>query len=68
MSVWRNRPLCEIRYLIVDVRFEKAWENDEVRNVAALTAIGIGPDEHSIVEEVHQASTLHLRLLVLPSI
>jgi hypothetical protein len=38
-----------------------------VRDVAALYAIGIGPDEHSIVEEVQQVSALQVRLLVKPS-
>ncbi len=45
LSAWRNRPLGEIRYLIVDARYEKARLNGVVRDVAVLSAIGIGPDE-----------------------
>ena len=45
LSAWRNRPLGEICYLIVDARYEKARLNGVVRDVAVLSAIGIGPDE-----------------------
>ena len=36
--------MCKIRYLIVDARYEKARLNGVVRDVAVLSAIGIGPD------------------------
>ena len=45
LSAWRNRPLGEMRYLIVDARYEKARLGGVVRDVAVLSAIGIGPDE-----------------------
>ncbi len=45
LSAWRNRSLGEVRYLIVDARYEKARFGGVVRDVAVLSAIGIGSDE-----------------------
>ena len=45
LEAWRNRALGETRYLIVDARYEKARLGGVVRDVAVLSAIGIGPDE-----------------------
>ncbi|MDA0655675.1 MAG: IS256 family transposase [Proteobacteria bacterium] len=45
LEAWRNRPLGEIRYLIVDARYEKVREGGVVRDATVLSAIGIGPDE-----------------------
>jgi len=45
LQAWRTRPLGEIRYLIVDARYEKVREGGVVRDAAVLSAIGIGPDE-----------------------
>lgn len=45
LEAWRNRALGEIRYLIVDARYEKARMGGVVRDIAVLSAIGIGPDE-----------------------
>ena len=45
LEAWRNRPLGEIRYLIVDAKYEKVREGGVVRDAAVLSAIGIGPDE-----------------------
>jgi putative transposase len=45
LEAWRNRPLGEIRYLIVDARYEKVREGGVARDAAVLSAIGIGPDE-----------------------
>ena len=42
LEAWRNRPLGEIRCLIVDARYEKARIGGMVRDVAVLSAIGIG--------------------------
>jgi putative transposase len=42
---WRTRPLGEIRYLILDARYEKIRAGGVVRDAAVLSAIGIGPDE-----------------------
>jgi putative transposase len=45
LEAWRNRPLGEIRYLILDARYEKVRDNGVVRDAAVLSAIGIGVDE-----------------------
>ena len=45
LAAWRDRPLGEIRYLILDSRYEKMRHGGIVRDVAVLSAIGIGPDE-----------------------
>ncbi len=45
LAAWRNRPLGEIRYLILDARYEKVREAGVVRDAAVLSAIGIGPDQ-----------------------
>ena len=45
LAAWRNRPLGEIKYLILDARYEKMRHCGIVRDVAVLSAIGIGPDE-----------------------
>ncbi|MBN3536842.1 IS256 family transposase [Sphingomonas pseudosanguinis] len=45
LEAWRNRPLGEIRYLILDARYEKMRAGGIVRDAAVLSAIGIGPDE-----------------------
>ena len=45
LEAWRSRPLGEIRYLIVDARYEKVHEGGVVRDAAVLSAMGIGPDE-----------------------
>ena len=45
LEAWRTRPLGEIRYLILDARYEKMRHGGIVRDAAVLSAIGIGPDE-----------------------
>ena len=45
LELWRNRPLGEVRYLILDARYERMRHDGIVRDVAVLSAIGIGPDE-----------------------
>jgi len=45
LEAWRTRPLGEIRYLILDARYEKVRDAGVVRDAAVLSAIGIGPDE-----------------------
>ena len=45
LEAWRNRPLGEIRYLLLDARYEKVREAGVVRDAAVLSAIGIGPDQ-----------------------
>lgn len=46
LEQWRNRPLGEVRYLILDARYERMRHDGIVRDVAVLSAIGVGPDEH----------------------
>jgi transposase-like protein len=45
LEAWRNRPLGEIRYLVLDARYEKVREAGVVRDAAVLSAVGIGPDQ-----------------------
>jgi len=44
LDAWRNRPLGDVPYLILDARYEKVRHNGVVIDVALLTAIGITPD------------------------
>jgi transposase-like protein len=44
LDAWRNRPLGEITYLILDARYEKVRIDGTVVSCALLTAIGVGPD------------------------
>jgi transposase-like protein len=45
LAAWRSRPLGEIKYLILDARYEKMRLGGVVRDAAVLSAVGIGPDE-----------------------
>ena len=45
LEAWRSRPLGECKYLFVDARYEKMRHGGVVRDIAVLSAIGIGPDE-----------------------
>ena len=45
LAAWRDRPLGEIKYLILDARYEKMRHGGVVRDAAVLSAIGIGADE-----------------------
>ena len=44
LQQWRNRPLGEIPYLILDARYEKIRHGGSVVDCAVLLAIGINPD------------------------
>jgi len=44
LDAWRNRPLDEVRYLILDARYEKVRHGGSVVPCALLTAIGVLPD------------------------
>lgn len=44
LEPWRNRPLGEVRYLILDARYEKVRHGGTVVDCAILTAIGVLPD------------------------
>ena len=41
LSAWRNRPLGEIPYLILDARYEKIRHGGAVVSCAVLVAIGV---------------------------
>lgn len=41
---WRNRPLGEYPYLILDAHYEKVRQNGSVQSCAVFTAIGINTD------------------------
>jgi transposase-like protein len=41
LDAWRNRPLCECPYLILDARYEKVRQDGQVRDAAILMASGI---------------------------
>ena len=45
LESWRNRPLGEMRYLMLDARYEKVRIGGIVRDAAVLSAIGIGKNE-----------------------
>ena len=49
LEAWRNRPIEEIEYLIVDARYEKVRVSGSVRDCAVLIAIGIKPSGHRSV-------------------
>jgi len=44
LGKWRNRPLDEYPYLILDAHYEKVRQNGSVRSCAVFTAIGINTD------------------------
>ena len=44
LAAWRNRPIGEVTYLILDARYEKVRHGGAVVPCAVLTAIGITPD------------------------
>ena len=45
LEAWRNRHQGEIRYPILDARYEKVREGGWVRDAAVLSAIGMGPGQ-----------------------
>jgi putative transposase len=44
LEAWRNRPLGEIVYLLLDARYEKVRLDGQIRDVAVLIASGIAPN------------------------
>jgi transposase-like protein len=49
LEIWRNRPLEQVEYLVVDARYEKVRVTGSVRDCAVLIAIGILPSGHRSV-------------------
>lgn len=41
LEAWRQRPLCECPYIILDARYEKVRQDGQVRDAAILMASGI---------------------------
>jgi putative transposase len=49
LAKWRNRPLGEISYLLLDARYEKVRVAGAVVSAALLIAVGIMPDGHRTI-------------------
>jgi transposase-like protein len=49
VSAWRQRPLQEITYLLLDAKYEKMRHNGSLISCAILSAIGIAPSGHRTV-------------------
>jgi putative transposase len=41
LEAWRNRPLGEFVYLLLDARYEKVRQDGQIRDAALLIAVGI---------------------------
>lgn len=46
LAKWRERPLGELHYLLLDARYEKVRVGGTVVSCALLVAVGITPDGH----------------------
>jgi len=44
LQQWRDRPLGNFPYLVLDARYEKVRQNGQLLDCAVLLALGIGPD------------------------
>lgn len=44
LEAWRERPLGEYPFLVVDARYEKVRTGGSVRSAALLVAVGVGTD------------------------
>jgi transposase-like protein len=49
LEIWRNRPLSQAEYLILDARYEKVRVDGSVRDCAVLIAIGVLPSGYRSV-------------------
>jgi len=49
LETWRNRPLGQVEYLILDARYEKVRVDGSVRDCAVLVAIGVLASGHRSV-------------------
>jgi putative transposase len=41
LQAWRQRPLCECPYLVLDARYEKVRQDGQLRDAAVLMACGV---------------------------
>jgi putative transposase len=46
LEAWRNRPLEEMVYLLLDARYEKVRRDGQIRDAAVLLAVGIDRKGH----------------------
>jgi len=46
LNAWRQRPIGEIPYLVLDARYEKVRHGGSVVSCAVLIAVGITPEGH----------------------
>jgi transposase-like protein len=46
LQKWRTRPLGQVKYLILDARYEKVRHGGSIVDCAVFTAIGVAPDGH----------------------
>jgi transposase-like protein len=44
LAAWRERPLDQTPYLILDARYEKVRQGGIVQSAAVLIAVGVGPE------------------------
>ena len=49
LAKWRNRPLGQVKYLILDARYEKIRVGGRIVDCSVLIAIGVLADGHRIV-------------------
>jgi len=49
LSAWRQRPLAEVPYLVLDARYEKVRHGGSVVSCAVLIAVGVAPDGHRLL-------------------
>ena len=65
LDAWRNRPIGEITYLVLDATYEKIRHDGAVRSCAVLTAIGIDTDgKRSVIGSSVQLSEVQPHTLV----
>lgn len=49
LNAWRQRPLGEVPYLVLDARYEKVRHGGSVVSCAVLIAVGVNPDGHRVL-------------------
>jgi putative transposase len=49
LIAWRQRPIAEVPYLVLDARYEKVRHGGSVVSCAVLIAVGVAPDGHRVL-------------------
>lgn len=49
LIAWRQRPIGEVPYLVLDARYEKVRHGGSVVSCAVLIAVGVAPDGHRVL-------------------